>query len=369
MVHILAVGSFTRLQLARLRLVSRAFRDAASYPAFYSNRNVGNASELDIIPSFVADGIRPLQVLSSRHTVDLADLATLLPNLTYLYVPKATNADRLPVSLSTLNLVAGKDHGADTLSRLTNLECLELHQLSTVPRFEFHPQLRRLPVRRVNADPLDLVSALAASDAAVAGTLEALFVQWPVSGGWWEPLADLANLREFGLSDFKTDPAAADDARALAAVLAAHPSLAVLHLAVAPVVATEVVRRGLPSTLRVFHLNTRLVAFETLVPVLPPDLTALSFDNGASRVADEVRALLARCAHLRALNCACRSDAAEVLSRVANRPMLLPVGPGIDASLWGALENAGHSFGVLDIEVHWCIAGGVMLNGKAVEWS
>ena len=195
---------------------------------------------------------------------------------------------RLPVRI---------DRGADFLSHLTTLECLDVSYLGDVAPLASLPRLRRLRLQIFRGDSSELLPALASVPC--AATLEALFVGTCYKGkapSWClELLSGLVNLREFGLLANASAIPSGDGIDALAGALADHPTLVVLDLKVPEALTTAVLRRGLPPNLKVLGINSRSNDdFEALMAALPRDLSAFRREYGGTRSAADIRALLSR---------------------------------------------------------------------------
>ena len=142
--------------------------------------------------------------------------------------------------------------------------------------------------------------------------------------GWWEPLANLSSLCEFSLYEAAKSPLSAGDADAFADILANHMTLDVLDLSLADAVIGAVLRRGLPSGLRVLGLGS-CQDFEDLLAAAPPDLAVLRITPLQKCSAADVRALVVRFPQLRALSLSCDDEAVAYLASedLVGRPLFL----------------------------------------------
>ena len=186
-----------------------------------------------------------------------------------------------------------------------------------------------------------------------------------MSPGWWAPVAEFSSLREFGVVGFAHE-CQASEADAFAEVLTTGlPSLSVLDLGVFGALIIAVLRRGLPSNLKVLGVSSYNYEFADLLAALPLDLVALRAPPREIHSAADVCTLLSRCPQLHAIDLRCDDEAvAYLVSGNVDRSLILK------DLLFGrltidALATAGHKVGELQIGVHWRICGGVAFEGKA----
>ena len=373
MLYILSTGAFDHSQLAPLRLVNRALRDAASDPQLYRACSCDSVAAVKALPPFVANSLNRIGIYCFEE-LDLGDVSKRMPNLTSLTAPGFNTADLVEgaiVSLRELMLKVEYDQCADFLSQLTNLECLAATELGHVAPIVSLPRLIRLSLGGYNGDTKVLMAALVSSPC--ASTLEAFYVRPSssnamVSPGWWAPVSGFHNLREFRLACETGVGSPRYVVRTLADVLANHPTLAVLDLEDPPEATVSLIGRGLPSNLKVLGLFSRSNDdFEAFVASLPRDLSALRFESEITRSAADVRALLSRCPHLSALDLDFDYGAIEYLaSGNVYRSLTLNRRNLPDWVDHDALTAAGHTVGSLLIAVNWCIAGGVLFDGEGV---
>ena len=392
LVAIFEAGRFSQAELASLRLVNRAFRDAASFASFYRRHTVKwNKEDPQQIadyfayklPAYVTDSLHHLVIRGRCGVAPEAALAGIsLPNLVTLELLTSStvvDASAIPGSVTELNLACSPDLDFDLLvQRMPNLECLglEIEDVAQAMPITSLTRLRRLSLVLVGWSETGegltkLLTALAASP--LAATLEALEVYGEgvsAEAAWMESISALSALRELGINVDEDTPRG--EAGGFAHFLQSLDQLEVLTLDLCLGDVVDAIHVcGLPANLRVLNLFGAYRAVHStsaMVAVLPHrTLRAVRFrgaygEPNASKLAD----LVAACPGVQWWDISVGSDvpgAIEDGTLTFERPVVFKQkSPQMNE----AMVVAGHTVADFEIDIDWRQAGAVFKDGVAV---
>ena len=394
LVHILELGAFSPTDLAPIRAVNHAMREAASVPSLYRSVKAMSPTVpaspspdcLANMPSYAASSVVNLSVTGGSYQHHYrGDLnATRFPCLTSLDCELALHEDAvgtLPTSLQALRLTRYVVDGMEPVGRLDRLEFLSLngsHRLATLPVASLS-QLRRLQLYG-KGDLAQLFEALVSSPC--ASTIEAVDVVSSVGRGagqppmWWAPLAELPALRELRLSINRRMMAAHDSAPLVDLLGTGFDQLNVLALTIG---CTTFGRRlsghPLPPNLHTCRLSYA-ISRDNMdrrgieAPALPASLRALRIGYAMSLIsADTAEQVLGQCPMLSILSADLSEAASELVGSFAGpdgRKVLVATdGTPVDAMT--LMENNGVPVVAteqLDVGIDWKEPGGLIVADR-----